>query len=59
MNCFVRTADSKVCDFGAYRNLIIPPNHVFIKRRRLRRITSIVTPDYPEWKPLIVVGRIF
>lgn len=57
VNCFVKTVDNKVCDFGRYRNLIVPPNHVFTKRRRLRRITSIVTPNYLEWKPLIVVGR--
>ncbi len=56
VNCFVKTAENKVCDFGYYRNLIVPPNHVFMKRRRLQRITSIVTPDWPEWKPLIVVG---
>lgn len=56
VNCFVKAADTKVCDFGNYRNLIIPPNHVFMKRRRLQRITSIVTPEWPEWKPLIVVG---
>lgn len=56
VNCFVRTADDKVCDFGSFKNVIIPPNHTFIKHRRLQHITSIVTPEWPDWKPLIVVG---
>ncbi|KAJ6633775.1 Diacylglycerol kinase epsilon [Pseudolycoriella hygida] len=58
VNCFVKTADDKICDFGRYRNLIIPPNHVYMKRRRLQRITSIVAPDWSEWKPLIVVANL-
>ncbi|KAG4065720.1 hypothetical protein HA402_012398 [Bradysia odoriphaga] len=58
MNCFAKAADNQVCDFGSYRNLIIPPNHVFMKRRRLQRITSIVTPDWLGWKPLIVVANL-
>lgn len=58
VNCFVKTADTKVCDFGSFKNVIIPPNHTFVKHRRLQRITSIVCPDWSDWKPLIVVGNL-
>lgn len=57
VNCFVKTADDKICDFGTFKDIIIPPNHVFIKHRHLQHyITHIVQPDWPDWKPLIVVG---
>lgn len=57
VNCFVKTADDKVCDFGIFKDMIIPPNHVFVKQRRLHsQITNIVQPELPDWKPLIVVG---
>lgn len=57
VNCFVKTVDDKVCDFGIFKDMIIPPNHVFVKYRRLHRhIANIVQPDWPDWKPLIVVG---
>lgn len=56
-NCFTKTADDKVCDFGSFKDMIIPPNHVFVKQRRLhQQITDIVQPNWPNWKPLIVVG---
>lgn len=57
VNCFVRTVDDKICDFGSFKDMIIPPNHIFIRHRRLHhRRTSIVSPEWPDWKPLIVVG---
>lgn len=56
-NCFVKTADDKFCDFGTFKDMIIPPNHIFVRKRRLHhQITQIVQPDWPDWKPLIVVG---
>lgn len=58
VNCFVKTADDKVCDFGTFKDMIIPPNHVFVRHRRLhQQIIHIVQPEWPEWKPLIVVGN--
>lgn len=58
VNCFTKTVDDKICDFGTYKDMIIPPNHVFVKQRRLhQQIVDVVPPDWPNWKPLIVVGR--
>lgn len=58
VNCFVKTADDKVCDFGNFKDVIIPPNHVFVKHRRLhQQITDVVQPEWPDWKPLIVVAN--
>lgn len=58
VNCFVKTADDKVCDFGTFKDMIIPPNHVFVRHRRLHhQVTHIVQPEWPDWKPLIVVGK--
>lgn len=59
VNCFVKTVDNdKVCDFGPFKDMIIPPNHVFVTHRRIHRhvVTNIVPPTWSDWKPLIVVG---
>lgn len=58
VNCFVKTADDKNCDFGTFKDMIIPPNHVFVKHRRLHhQVTHLVQPEWPDWKPLIVVAN--
>ena len=52
-----------LCDLGAHRNFIIPPNCVTLRRStrgRLRSqciVSSIREPQWgPRWKPLIVIG---
>lgn len=59
INCFIKTADDKICDFGPFKDVIIPPSHTFVKHRRLHQhITNIITPEWPDWKPLIIVGML-
>ena len=51
-----------VCDFGAYRDFVIPPFAVKANRTRntptlhLTRITPI--PEWETWEPLIVIANI-
>ncbi|XP_053994936.1 diacylglycerol kinase epsilon [Hylaeus anthracinus] len=53
---------SKRCDFGQFKLMIIPPsslevvNQCSTVRRRLQ-LRSIIPPDWPRWKPLIVVAN--
>lgn len=52
-----------LCNLGSYRNFIIPPNCITLRRSprgRLRSqclVASIREPQWgPQWKPLIVIG---
>jgi diacylglycerol kinase (ATP) len=54
-------ADDSVCDFGKYKNFIIPPFAVKARRTRkspklhLTEITPI--PEWKHWEPLIVIAN--
>lgn len=59
--CLANLAD--LCNLGMYRNFIIPPNCITLRRSprgRLRSqclVASIKEPQWgPQWKPLIVIG---
>ncbi len=59
--CLPNLAD--LCNLGNYRNFIIPPNCITLRRSprgRLRSqclVASIQEPQWgPQWKPLIVIG---
>ncbi|KAK9299621.1 hypothetical protein QLX08_007421 [Tetragonisca angustula] len=53
---------SKICDFGKFRLMIIPPSSLEVinlrstVRRRLY-LCSIIPPSWPQWNPLIVVAN--
>ena len=51
----------KVCDFGPFRNHLIPPTCVTLTKKRssVRRklqLLSVKSPNWKNWKPLIVLG---
>lgn len=51
----------KICDFGRYRNMIVPPWCVQVARykRSLRRhllLRGVKDPGWEDWSPLIVIG---
>lgn len=53
---------AEVCDFGAFRDVIVPPQSVKVIQRRATvggklRLVSISPPDLPNWKLLIVVAN--
>lgn len=55
---------AELCNLGTYRNFIIPPNCITLRRSprgRLRSqclVASIREPQWgPQWKPLIVIGN--
>jgi hypothetical protein len=54
---------AELCTLGTFRNFIIPPNCITLKRNRRVRlrsqcvVSSIQLPQWgPQWKPLIVIG---
>ncbi|CAL7933848.1 unnamed protein product [Xylocopa violacea] len=52
----------KICDFGKFKSMIIPPKSLEVINRRntIRRrlcLRSIIPPNWPQWKPLIVVAN--
>lgn len=52
----------QMCDFGIFKLMIIPPSslEVVSKRSNIRRrlqLRSIIPPLWPNWNPLIVVGK--
>lgn len=55
----------KICDFGKFRNMIVPPWCVQVARykRSLRRhllLRGVKDPGWENWSPLIVIGtRLF
>ncbi|XP_011139591.1 diacylglycerol kinase epsilon [Harpegnathos saltator] len=53
---------SEICDFGSFKLMIIPPGslEVINRRRTMRRrlhLRSVITPNWPKWNPIIVVGN--
>ena len=54
--------DNQICDFGQYKQLIVPPNCVELKRvgmqgRRHWVVARATKPKIMDWKPLIVLGN--
>ena len=52
----------RVCDLGAYKNFIVPPNSVHLKQvgfkgRRHLIVESVKEPNIPSWKPLVVIAN--
>ncbi|XP_071869756.1 diacylglycerol kinase epsilon isoform X1 [Bombus fervidus] len=50
---------SKICDFGKFKLMIIPPSSLNLRstvRRRLY-LCSVIPPNWPQWNPLIVVAN--
>jgi diacylglycerol kinase (ATP) len=50
----------EVCDFGTYRDMIVPPFSVIAARTRNApklHLTGIQHPGWPNWKPLIVIAN--
>ncbi|XP_078039440.1 diacylglycerol kinase epsilon isoform X1 [Augochlora pura] len=53
---------TEICDFGKFKLLIIPPNSLEVVnqrntvRRRLQ-LRTVIPPDWPNWRPLIVVAN--
>ncbi|KAG6802050.1 diacylglycerol kinase epsilon isoform X1 [Apis mellifera caucasica] len=53
---------SKICDFGKFKLMIIPPSSLEVinlrntVRRRLR-LCKVIPPNWPQWNPLIVVAN--
>lgn len=53
---------SEICDLGDFKLMIIPPKSLEVVNRRstMRRrlqLRSVVSPNWPNWKPLIVVAN--
>lgn len=52
-----------ICDYGPFKSMIIPPGNLEVinKRNTMRnrlQLRSIVPPAWPDWRPLIVVGKL-
>ncbi|XP_055686458.1 diacylglycerol kinase epsilon [Lutzomyia longipalpis] len=57
--CFPRMSED--CDYGEFRDLIIPPNCIDAVRRRGSAkllLKSIKAAPWPTWKPLIVIANV-
>ncbi|XP_052790734.1 diacylglycerol kinase epsilon-like [Mya arenaria] len=55
-------SNGKFCDFGIYRPVIMPPHCVELKRvgikgRRHLIVSKARSPNFENWKPLIVLGN--
>lgn len=53
---------SKICDFGKFRSMIVPPWCVQVARykKTLRRhflLKGVKDPNWDNWSPLIVIGN--
>lgn len=49
------------CDFGIYKEMIIPPSSFILGRHRRRMtlcLSSIEPPNIENWKPLIVIANV-
>ncbi|XP_063229561.1 diacylglycerol kinase epsilon [Bacillus rossius redtenbacheri] len=51
----------EVCDFGPFRNFIIPPSCVTLKKlSRMRsklQLRSVTSPNWENWNPIIVLAN--
>lgn len=52
----------EVCDFGMLRQVVVPPNHVHIGRKKSRvqsglQLHAISDPGIATWMPLFVIGN--
>lgn len=52
----------QICDFGTFKLMIIPPDSLEVINRRstMRRrlhLRSVIAPNWPNWNPIIVVGK--
>nr|CAD7426738.1 unnamed protein product [Timema monikensis] len=52
----------KVCDFGTFRNLVIPPSSVTLTKKRSSvrsklQLQSVTPPDWKNWAPIIVLAN--
>ncbi|KAK3867884.1 hypothetical protein Pcinc_026681 [Petrolisthes cinctipes] len=57
-NCILNVAE--VCDFGRFRNYIVPPNCIRLKFSRIRRtllVKEVLEPNVNSWSPIIIVGN--
>jgi len=53
----------QICDFGKFKLMIIPPGSLEVINRRstMRRrlhLRSIISPNWSNWNPIIVVGKV-
>ncbi|XP_029041823.1 diacylglycerol kinase epsilon isoform X1 [Osmia bicornis bicornis] len=53
---------SEICDFGRFKLMVIPPSSLEVINlrstvRRKLRIRSVKPPNWPHWRPLIVVAN--
>lgn len=61
--CFsaIQEISSDRCDFGAFKNMIIPPSSLVVTKTRGSRklqLTAITAPEsLSNWTPLFVVGK--
>lgn len=50
--------DERLCDFGPYRDMIIPPSSVQAVAARGRRRIRVTAPvGVADWRPLFVIGE--
>ena len=60
--CFSKAFHSIECDFGEFKDMIIPPNSLLITQSRgtkRMKINSITPPsNVDHWMPLIVIGNL-
>ncbi|CAD7076868.1 unnamed protein product [Hermetia illucens] len=59
-NCFKKYATSDPCNYGRYRELIIPPTSIVAARTRRAvklHLTGINPPDWEDWKPLLIIAN--
>nr|CAD7588511.1 unnamed protein product [Timema genevievae] len=52
----------KVCDFGSFRNLVIPPSSVTLTKKRSSvrsklQLQAVTPPDWKNWAPIIVLAN--
>nr|CAD7257601.1 unnamed protein product [Timema shepardi] len=55
---------TEVCDFGSFRNLVIPPSSVTLTKKRSSvrsklQLQSVTPPDWKNWAPIIVLDYVY
>lgn len=56
------SSNGEFCDFGKFREIIVPPHCVELKRvgirgRRYLIVGKAISPNFENWKPVIVLGN--